>query len=68
MPPSEVLPDEAIAPNTQMASPQQRDDREDPATPTPNPDPLYSESELPGAGSFLENQEITSLIENWIDA
>jgi hypothetical protein len=50
-----------------MANPQQRDDQEDPAAPTPNLDPLYSENELP-AGSFLEKQEITSLIENWIDA
>jgi hypothetical protein len=51
-----------------MANPQQRDDQEDPAAPTPNLDPLYIENELPPAGSFLENQEITSLIENWIDA
>ena len=51
-----------------MANPQQRDDQEDPATPIPNLDPLYSENELPAADSFLENQEITSLIENWIDA
>ena len=51
-----------------MANPQQRDDQEDPATPTPNLDPLYIENELPAAGSLLENQEITSLIENWIDA
>jgi hypothetical protein len=51
-----------------MATPQQRDDQEDPAASTPNLEPLCSENELPVAGSFLENQEITSLIENWIDA
>jgi hypothetical protein len=50
-----------------MANPQPRDDPEDPAA-TPNLDPLYSENELPAAGSVLENQEIASLIENWIDA
>jgi hypothetical protein len=51
-----------------MANPQQRDDQEDPAAPIPNLEPLYSENELPAAGSFLEKQEISSLIENWIDA
>jgi hypothetical protein len=51
-----------------MANPQQRDDQEDPAVPNPNLDPLCSENELPAAGSLLEEQEITSLIENWIDA
>jgi len=50
-----------------MANPQLRDDAEYPAA-TPNLDPRYSENELPAAGSFLENQEIASLIENWIDA
>jgi hypothetical protein len=51
-----------------MANPQQRDDQDDPAASTPNLEPLYSENELPAVGSFLENKEITSLIENWIDA
>lgn len=51
-----------------MANPEQRDSQEDPATPTRNSDPLYSENELPAVDSVLENQEIASLIENWIDA
>ena len=51
-----------------MTNPRQRDDEEDPATPTSTLDPLFAEDELPGAGSFLENQEVASLIENWIDA
>jgi hypothetical protein len=50
-----------------MANSQPHDDPEDPAA-TPNLAPLYSENELPAAGSLPENQEITSLIENWIDA
>jgi len=51
-----------------MANPEQRDNQEDSATPTRNSDPLYSENELPPVDSVLENQEIVSLIENWIDA
>jgi hypothetical protein len=51
-----------------MANPEQRDNQEDPATPTRNSDPLYSENELSPVDSVLENQEILSLIENWIDA
>lgn len=50
-----------------MANPQPRDDAEDPAA-TPRLDSLYSENELPAAGSVLEKQEIVSLLENWIDA
>jgi hypothetical protein len=51
-----------------MPNPQPRDDQEAPAAPDPNLDPLYAENELPPVGSVLENQEIASLIENWIDA
>jgi hypothetical protein len=51
-----------------MPNPQQRDDQKAPAAPNPNLDPLYSEDEMPAADSVLENQEIVSLIENWIDA
>jgi hypothetical protein len=49
-----------------MANPEQHDDQEDPATPTRNQ--LDFENELPAHDSIPENQEMTSLIENWIDA
>jgi hypothetical protein len=51
-----------------MTNPEQRDNQEDPATPSRNSDRLCSENELPPVGSVLDNQEIVSLIENWIDA
>ena len=51
-----------------MPNPQQRDNQEAPAAPNPKLDPLYPENGLPPVGSVLENQEIVSLIENWIDA
>ena len=57
-----------MVPYNKMPNPQQCDDQEDPAAPTQNLDPLYAENELPATGSWRENQEITSLIENWIDA
>jgi hypothetical protein len=66
--PSAVLTDEGDGALYTMANPEQRDSQEDPATPTRNSDPLYSENELPPVDSVLENQEIVSLIENWIDA
>jgi hypothetical protein len=66
--PSAVLTDEGDSALYTMANPEQRDNQEDPATPTRNSDPLYSENELSPVDSVLENQEILSLIENWIDA
>jgi hypothetical protein len=66
--PAAVLSDEAMVPYNKMPNPQQCDDQEDPAAPTQNLDPLYAENELPATGSWRENQEITSLIENWIDS
>jgi hypothetical protein len=66
--PPQSLIDEGDSALYPMANPEQRDNQEDSATATRNSDPLYSENELPPVDSVLENQEIVSLIENWIDA